>query len=205
MKQNNISSSSGRDTIGLSCKTLLSLCVEHKNYRLALIKKHGLKEYIAILKRPAFYEFMDCKVIKDISHKKALSLMLDIYNRYNSENTGTEFRYALEDREAGLIVGSFVVHVISNITVEIGWYIISEYSGRNLGATFCGLLIDYIFKNLQNVTNIRAEIQSANKASIHLANKVGFIEKSRYQGSYTTNIIYNLDRASWETQRLGKA
>lgn len=171
-----------------------NICIIHKEFKIIPLTLNYISEYVSILKEPEFYEYMDSKEIASMDFNLAIELLSKRCINPKSNRIDTEIRLMIYDETNKRIAGSLVIQKPIQTSIEIGWYIHKDYTGKGLGTQIILKLIDYIFDNMPSINSIIAEVQSINNKSIHIVKKLGFKEKSRYEGPCTTNIVYALKR-----------
>jgi RimJ/RimL family protein N-acetyltransferase len=76
-----------------------------------------------------------------------------------------------------------------------------KYWGRGIGGEVTAIIIDYLFKNFGDITEIKAMSFKNNEASMRILTKIGFVNVSEMQEFNKTLYFYKLTREMYEQKK----
>ncbi len=96
-------------------------------------------------------------------------------NRRSPDGSELWLNWAGRDRTSGKVVAHFQVGVTSDGTASVGYLVSREFQGKGIATEGLQSVFSYISKNL-DVREVKAWTDTRNKASHHLAKKLGMIQ-----------------------------
>lgn len=182
---------------------ILPISCEDKN--LNLLTFDDMEWYIKNCKKPYYEEFLDFKFSSDIQDNKLREVIYNMIVGYKLKiSSGYEARLLLKDKDNSIIYGGCTIFEKNNFNdIEVAYFILPKYQGKNLGT----LMLRNICIALKNSTipfkKITLTIRYDNKASLKVAQKVGFKYLTEVEGKYRKNIIMYIDRTSINEDKQG--
>jgi RimJ/RimL family protein N-acetyltransferase len=107
-------------------------------------------------------------------HASAMILMIRA-----AETRGLEFVWAVENSE-GDVVGQIGLRQLRPGCAQLGYAFLPEFWGQGLGTEAVDAILDWVGRQA-SFTTIEAEAHHDNPASLHLLDKLGFVEKGFVQ------------------------
>lgn len=182
---------------------ILPISCEDKN--LNLLTFDDMEWYIKNCKKPYYEEFLDFKFSSDIQDNKLREVIYNMIVGYKLKiSSGYEARLLLKDKDNSIIYGGCTIFEKNNFNdIEVAYFILPKHQGKNLGT----LMLRNICIALKNSTipfkKITLTIRYDNKASLKVAQKVGFKYLTEVEGKYRKNIIMYIDRTSINEDKQG--
>ena len=174
------------------------LPVKCKNGSLNILTFDDMDWYIRNCKQHYYEEYLDFKFSSDITDSKLREAIYNMIIGYKLKIPSRyEARLLLKDKSYGVIYGGCTVFERNNTSeIEVAYFILPEYQGNNIGTDILKNICIVLKKSLVPFEKIILTIRYDNKASIRVAEKVGFKLLSEVQGKYKRNIIMYMDRKS---------
>ena len=182
---------------------ILPISCEDKN--LNLLTFDDMEWYIKNCKKTYYEEFLDFKFSSDIQDNKLREVIYNMIVGYKLKiSSGYEARLLLKNKDNNIIYGGCTIFEKNNFNdIEVAYFILPKYQGKNLGT----LMLKKICIALKNSTipfkKITLTIRYDNKASLKVAQKVGFKYLAEVEGKYRKNIIMYIDRTSINEGKQG--
>ena len=107
-------------------------------------------------------------------HASAMILMVRA-----AEGRGLEFVWAVENSD-GDVVGQIGLRQVRLGAAQLGYAFLPEFWGQGLGSEAMEAVLDWA-RRQANFDTIEAEAHSDNPASLHLLEKLGFVQKGSVQ------------------------
>ena len=168
------------------------------NKELNLLTFDDMNWYIKNCKKPYYEEFLDFKFSTDIQDNKLRESIYNMIISYKLKiGSGYEARLLLKDTNTNTIYGGCTLFERNGFKdLEIAYFIVPKYQGTNLGTEMLNKLCLELKKSSVPFEKIVLTIRYDNKASLKMADKVGFKYLNEVDGKYKKNIIMYIDRAS---------
>lgn len=107
-------------------------------------------------------------------HASAMILMIRA-----AEARGLEFVWAVENSEGG-VIGQIGLRQTRPGSAQLGYAFLPEFRGQGLGMEAMEAVLDWAGRQA-NFTRLEAEAHHDNPASLHLLEKLGFVQKGPIQ------------------------
>lgn len=108
---------------------------------------------------------------------------------------GTKYRFAVEEKSTGILMGTFLIKNIEDENCEIGYSLDKKYRQKGIMYEVCSAMITFLFSE-QNMETIFASVRHENEASRLLLEKLNF----RNIGRVEDRINFRLDKGFGQTQ-----
>lgn len=171
-------------------KTYFPICYD--NYKLDILSSEDLNWYVNNCRKKYYEEYLDFKFSTDISKRQLTEVIHNMILSYKLNiDTSCELRVLLKNITTGEICGGCTIFEKSEgRQVELAYFIVPKYQGKNLCVDMIKHTIDMIKSYNDKCEEIVLTIRYDNQASINIANRLGFYEKTRDKGRFKENIIF---------------
>ena len=180
-------------------KELISILpINCRNGELNLLTFDDMEWYIKNCKKPYYEEFLDFKFSTDIHDNKLRESIYNMIISYKLKiGSGYEARLLLKDTKTNTVYGGCTVFERNGFKdLEVAYFILPKYQGNNLGTEMLSKVCSALKNSNIPFEKILLTIRYDNKASLKVADKVGFKYLSEVDGKYKKNIIMYIDRTS---------
>lgn len=160
---------------------------------LRLMSLYDIQWYTDNCRKEYYEHYMDFKFSSDITRDKLENIFNKLAVEYicNTQSNNEARLVLCIDSE---IIGGVTIYEKCNDILELGYFVIPEYSSKGIGYAMLNELITKIKTSNIPYSKIIFTIREDNIASIKLAEKLGFSKTRIYKGKYKNNIEYVLER-----------
>ena len=145
--------------------------IEMEKYNLRKVKMSDYKEIFKIYSCEETLKFEGISTLED--EDQAKEYIDSILKGYENK---IFIRWAISRKESDKIIGLVALHHIDyrNYNAQIGYILNKDYWNKNIMSEVVSIIIEFLFDNT-DLHRLEVNIDKENKASIKLAEKVGFI------------------------------
>jgi len=147
--------------------------IELEDYNLRKVNESDYKEIYDIYSDEETVKFEGIEAIK--TDTQAKEYIQNILNGYENKYF---VRWCVESKKSNKVIGLLAIHHFDfrNYNAQIGYILNKSYWRENIMSTVLKEIIKYIF-NETEIYRLEANIHPDNKASIKLAEKLGFTKE----------------------------
>lgn len=178
-----------------SIKEIVSMLpIRYNDKEIDVLKYNDINTYVNIIMSEYYRKYMgDNQSLTREKVKEYIYNLVEVYEL--SLDINYEVRMLLKNSCNGNIIGGcYAIYNEDKKYIELSYFILKRYSGRNYCKEMVNYLITALDKTKLDHKYYKVNINSLNKASIKVVKDIGFVETNTYEDSTNTIIELKMSR-----------